>query len=136
MECIARHYLRMASIDKMDDKVKELLTQAILTSKDVLSMWFSATGLQDGDDDAVNLLKMIVPLFITIRSFAFSKASLEEHKKDTSRALSKSKGLRKEVFTTDTKKENTKEDGIMNTSDTMSQVIISKELDDANSMEK
>ena len=51
------------------------------------------------DESTLQLLKMIVELYLTIRVFAFAESCLELYKQETKRGNSKSKGIRKELFT-------------------------------------
>ena len=45
------------------------------------------------------MLKKIVDLYVTIRGFAFTSSCLEIYKQSKRKALQRSKGIRKELFT-------------------------------------
>ena len=70
----------------------------VLGDEDVLFYW-SIVSSDWAKEEAEQLLKMVVDLYVTIRGFAFASAWVEEYKACTKTNLQKSKGLRKKINT-------------------------------------
>lgn len=70
----------------------------VLEDDDVLFHWSIVSGDWE-EEEAEQLLKQIVNLYVTIRGFAFAKAWVEQYKSSTKTSLQKSKGLRKKINT-------------------------------------
>lgn len=93
-----RSHLLTANVDKMTVGTRCKIVNAISDSEDIQFQWCITTAMAT-DDSTLELLKMIVELYLTIHGFAFAKSCLELYKQATKKATSKSKGIRKELFT-------------------------------------
>lgn len=79
---------------------KEDLVTKIVGDADVQQHWcMAAVDIMD-EEDADELLKMIVDLWITMRGFAITSLWMEEYKRATAKNVDKSKSLRKELQAT------------------------------------
>ncbi len=103
MEEIVRQHFLTTKIDRIEDEEKDAITKDVISSDDVIFQWCLATGTKVGDAESCALLQKVIALYITVRGFAFAKSCLELYKQATKKALAKSKGLRKELFTTNVK---------------------------------
>ena len=101
MEVEVRSHLTPSKAGRMTDGTTELLTTAVLESDDVLFHW-SMFGTDMDTGVGMELLKIIVQLYITIRGFSFANSYVELFKQRTKKILQKGKGLRNELFTSST----------------------------------
>lgn len=99
MEEHTREYFKINRISEMTDGFKDSIIEDIVSSSDLTTQWSVALGTSFNDEHTLELLKMIVTLYITIRGFAFAKSCVELYKQANKKALSKSKGIRKELYT-------------------------------------
>ena len=102
MEVEVRSHLTPSKAGRMTDGTTELLTTAVLESDDVLFHW-SMFGTDMDTGVGMELLKIIVQLYITIRGFSFANSYVELFKQRTKKNLQKGKGLRNELFTSSTR---------------------------------
>ena len=61
-------HMQIGQLDKMDEKGKEKITEAINSNEDVLSMWLFATGTRAQDPEVQIVFHMIVSLFEVLHS--------------------------------------------------------------------
>ena len=93
-----RQHLTLSSASKQQEGSKEKLIDAVMGNEELLFQWcmFSAC---ERDDLAMSVLRMIVELYVTVRGFAFATSCLEMYKQANKKTSQKSKGIRKELFT-------------------------------------
>ena len=77
-------------------KRKEAIIDTVLKDEDVLSYWFAFAFDITSEEDALELLKHIVTLWLSIRGFSLAKSWMEEYKRAT-QTTTKKKSLRKEL---------------------------------------
>ena len=75
---------------------KNLIVNSVIEDDEVLSYWFSFAFDITTEQDALELLKDIVQLWLTIRGFSISKSWLEDYKREA-QGTTKKKSLRKEL---------------------------------------
>ena len=97
-EVICRH-LTPPSVSQQVVGSRKKLTKATMTDKDFLFEWCVFSGSTD-DTIARPVLQLIVELYVTVLGFAFVSFCLEFYKQANRKGTQKSKGIRKEVFTT------------------------------------
>lgn len=78
-------------------KSKESLIQAISSDKDVLSTWNTLAVDISDENQANELLNLLIEQWITIRGFSLTATWLEQYKKASKQSTKKWKALRKEV---------------------------------------
>lgn len=78
-------------------KSKESLIQAISSDKDVLSTWNTMAVDISDENQANELLNLLIEQWITIRGFSLTATWLEQYKKASKQSTKKRKALRKEV---------------------------------------
>ena len=71
-----RHHLLAAKVDKMTVGTQSKLVNAVIEGEDVQFQWCITTAMA-ADESTLQLLKMIVELYVTIRAFAFAESCLE-----------------------------------------------------------
>jgi len=88
--------LLVGDVSQLTD-IKTLFMDKALSDVDVRFYWDLAMGLTPVEisDD---LLKMIVDLFTTVHSHAFTKGYMEKYKQSNKKGTQKSKALRKRLF--------------------------------------
>ena len=77
------------------DAFKELVIQKIVDSEQVQWNWTLISQCIDSEDDAIELLKEIVTLWVTIRGFSITAMWMEAYKRDHKSGTKKTPGLRK-----------------------------------------
>ena len=98
MEIEIRQYLLVSRIAHMDDDgIRNQVIDALLSKDDLLAQWMLTTATED--EYTLVLFRMVIELYLTIRGFAFVKSCLELYKQATKKQITKSKGIRKELFT-------------------------------------
>ena len=96
IETEVRQHLRVSEAKRVKDK--QGLLQAVLNNADVLFQWCLLSS--DHQDDVIHeLLKIMADLYITIRGYSFATSCIEIYKQSMHKGLQRSKGLRKELFT-------------------------------------
>ena len=98
MEEEIRQVLTLGAVSKQSEGSTTKIINRIMQSEDVLFQWCIRSP---ECDDAVSkaVLKKVVELYVTIRGFAFASSCLELYKQSKRKALQRSKGIRKELFT-------------------------------------
>ena len=77
---------------------KDDVYDCILNNEDLIHNWNVLSGQLSHDNaNARLLLKEIIDLWLTIRSHAFAKQLMEEHKQDKKTVTKKSVALRKQM---------------------------------------
>ena len=74
--------------------IRNTIADKVLDDVDVKFYWDLATPVEVGDE----LLQMVVDLFLTVRSHAFTKGFMENYKQSNKTGTQKSKSLRKKLF--------------------------------------
>ena len=72
------------------------MIEAVSNDTDVQFHW-SMISVDIADEHAIQLLKEIIGLWVTIRGFSIARAWLEDYKQKSKGSVSKSKPLRKEL---------------------------------------
>ena len=98
IEEVVRTHLRIQNIRKIADGEKHELTQEVQASEDVQFHW-CILAVDMSVEVSELLLKMIIEMWITIRGFSFAKCYMELYKQREKKITQRSKGLRKELFT-------------------------------------
>ena len=93
---VRMHFDVMTVKDSIKDK--QMVIKKVVGNEDVLFKWWL---LLDNEDDHVGnkLLKIIADFYLTIRGFSFATSFVELYKQLHCKGLQRSKGLRKELFT-------------------------------------
>ena len=96
IETEVRQHLTVSETKRVMDK--QGLLQAVLNNADVLFQWCLLSS--DHQDEVIHdLLKIMADLYITIRGYSFATSCIEIYKQSMHKGLQRSKGLRKELFT-------------------------------------
>ena len=69
------------------------------SNENLCSQWTITTAATIEDVHSFTLFKMVMELYLTVRGFAFAKSCLELYKQAIKRHTAKSKGIRKDLFT-------------------------------------
>ena len=102
IEQVVRQHLRKDKARKISSGIKKELCASIMCDENVLFYWCTVAANMDKQIGTM-LLLMIVELWVTIRGFSFAGAWMELYKQSTKKTLQRSKGLRKALFTSQTK---------------------------------
>ena len=78
----------------MKDGCRDRITAAVKENDEVLFHWCMLTA-EAAEDDAQEVLVMLVHLWITIRGYSFTGSWLEMYKQEKKKGLQCSKALRK-----------------------------------------
>lgn len=99
----------LSSIRPSDCKSKENFQLKVLdqvcNSNEVQWYWTLLSTCIEAEEDAIELLREIAKLCITIRGFSLAASWLEVYKLEAHETTKKSRGLRKELSRSDNKKE-------------------------------
>lgn len=98
IEGVVRSHYRVDNLKAVTDGRRHELTQRICANEDVQFQW-CMISVDMPEDVALMLLKLIVDMWVTIRGFSFVKCYLELYKQQQKKITQRSKGLRKELFT-------------------------------------
>lgn len=101
MELVIRQQLLTLNLSHLNDSTQSQIMSAMVSNEILQSLWKSTITIED--ENSATLFKMISELYLTIRGFAFAKSCLELYKRREKRQLGKSKGIRKDLFTSKTK---------------------------------
>ena len=93
MELELRQHLTATSASETEG-VKTAALQSIVADEDVLLYW-SMIAYGWNDDEADELLRLIVEHWIKVRGFSNASSFMERYKQSNKKTLQKSKGLRK-----------------------------------------
>jgi len=74
---------------------------SILSNEDVLFYWSMIASDWEEEENAA-LLPMVVNLWVTVRGFAYASAWVEKYKSEHKKSVQKSKGVRKQLPSTET----------------------------------
>ena len=94
MEEEVREHFQMSYVRDMKEDCKEKITAAVKDNDDVLFHWCMLTT-ETAEDDAQEVLEMLIHLWITIRGYSFAGSWLEMYKQEKKKSLQRSKALRK-----------------------------------------
>ena len=93
-----RQHLTLDTITSQVEGSRDIIIKNVQESEDVLFQWcLFSYEYEDSVGKAV--LKMLIEDYVTIRGFAFASSCLELYKQAKRKALQRSKGIRKELFT-------------------------------------
>ena len=98
IEGVVRSHYRVDNLKAVTDGKRHELSQKISASEDVQFQW-CMIAVDMSEDVAQTLLNMIIDMWVTIRGFSFVKCYLELYKQRQKKITQRSKGLRKELFT-------------------------------------
>ena len=98
IEEVVRTHLRVENVRKISEGEKCQLTGKVEQCDEVQFYW-SIVAIDMPVEVADVLLKMIIEKWITIRGFSFAKCYMELYKQRAKKITQRSKGLRKELFT-------------------------------------
>ena len=76
---------------------KQDVIEKVVRSPDIQWHWTLVSQCMDSDDDAIELLKEIVTLWVTVRGFSITATWMEMYKQEKKKTTTKKKGLRKEL---------------------------------------
>jgi len=79
------------------DQFKEEIINTIIKNEVIQSYWTLISKCITSEEDAVELLREIVSVWVTIRGFSLAANWMEVYKQETKKTTKKSKGLRKEL---------------------------------------
>ena len=97
MELEIRRHLKTETASEMASLPKGKLNASLLENEDVQFYW-CIVCCEIPEKVAVEALKSIAELWITIRGFSFAKSYMEMYKQKASKSLQRSKALRKNLF--------------------------------------
>ena len=98
IETIIRTHYNVHNIKNITDGVKSTLLAKVEEDEDVQFHWCIITADMCSKVSKL-LLNQITEMWITIRGFSFTKCYMELYKKRETKITQRSKGLRKELFT-------------------------------------
>ena len=97
---VIRQTLTLEAVSKQCKGATAQITNHIMESDNVLFWWRVLVPECEASAAVGSVtLKKIVDLYVTIRGFAFTSSCLEIYKQSKRKALQRSKGIRKELFT-------------------------------------
>ena len=98
IEKVTRQHLPYQYTTETQKNVKELVMKKISEDCDVQFYWTLISQDIDDEEHAIELLQDIADMWITVRGFSLASTWLEECKHSKKTKVSKSKGLRKELY--------------------------------------
>ena len=98
MESVIQRYLTIDRANKLPRGFQHELLQKVLTNDSVQFHW-SFVSADMSEEIAKDLLERLANSWITVRGFSFSKCYVELYKQEQKKFTGRSKGLRKELFT-------------------------------------
>ena len=98
IEKVTRQHLPYQYTTETQKNVKESVIKKISEDCDVQFYWTLISQDIDDEEHAIELLIDIADMWITIRGFSLASTWLEEYKHSKKTKVSKSKGLRKELY--------------------------------------
>ncbi len=90
--------LRISNIRAISAGTQAKMVGNVVTSENVQFYW-CMVAYDMTEELAAELLRILIELWITVRSFSFVKSYMELYKQQTKKALQKSKALRKKLNT-------------------------------------
>ena len=97
MEEEIRCHFHASKVQEMTEGCKGAITHSVLANDDVLFHW-CLLSYETDDEDATELLHMLVDLWITIQGFSFASSWLELYKREKKKGIQRSKPLRKDIL--------------------------------------
>lgn len=102
LEAEIRCHLKVAALKQLNDTTRTTILEAVMANEELLFQWALVSANAD-DSIGIDVLKRISGLYLTVRGFAFAASCLEMYKQRNKKQIQKSKALRKEVATKDSK---------------------------------
>ena len=96
MEAVVKTHFKIDNPSLLKE-LKEKMKSDVLQNENVLFYW-SMIAANWVENEAEELLSMIVDQWITIRGFSFSSSFNEKYKREQAKTLEKSKGIRKNLI--------------------------------------
>ncbi len=103
VEVALRKHLKMKDAWQMTQGFKERLVASVTTNEDVLFYWCMITTLLE-EEESDTLLSIILSHWVTVRGFSFANSFMEMYKQSHKKLTQRSKGIRKELFSSSYKK--------------------------------
>jgi len=91
-----RRHLRVSSLIELDDTSRRKIMDGLMGNEELLHQWTLLTTDKD-QCIAMEVLRKICELYLTVRGFSFAASCLELYKQRSKQQIQKSKALRKKL---------------------------------------
>lgn len=102
METELRKHLQLCNVSDSVN-MRKLAVDNIANNEEVVFFW-SLLSSDWQEEEAAELLGMVIEHWVTIRGFSFASAFMEKYKQEKQKTTQKSKGIRKTLCATKTEK--------------------------------